>query len=213
MIFPFFASFIVFCLFVTFTVKKQTADHEKKEADFWEAEQKANLARRKPLDNLHFIHIPFEKLPVPEISSENSDDFSKAYDTLKTLDEAGIVDLSSKSNTELKMEYGVANLDTLIQYDQNFSDTLIGLDLIAHILYQDGFPSEACEYLEYAVSLRSDISTTYELLVSIYRSQHMERKIENLLPLVSELKSLQKDKIIRTCQVQPAESSIDSPLS
>lgn len=229
--FPIFASFIAFCLFVTITVKKQTADDTKKEESFWERERKANAARKLPLDNLPFIHLPFETLPKPELNKDRpvldaaekdslsldeapvdptlepsfeqlspDEQFTKLYATLEELDREGIINFSDKSNTDLKLEYGVANLETLTLYDQNYTDTLIGLDSIGHLLADECFEEEALKYLEYAVSIRSDISTTYELLVSIYKKKGLERKIENLVPIAQNLKSLQKAKILELLQ-------------
>lgn len=206
--FPIFASFIMLCLFVTMTIKKQTSQQNKLEEEFWDRERLANSTRKQPLNGLAFIHIPFDMLPKPTAILREApfdelslpEKFSKLYATLVELDREGIVNFSGKTNTELKLEYGVANLNTLTIYDQNYTDTLIGLDTIAHVLAEDGLEEEAIRYLEYAVSIKTDISTTYELLVQLYKKHEKSRKIENLIPIASELNSLQKDKILRLLQ-------------
>ncbi len=198
--FPIFASFIVFCLFTTFTIKKRTSDHQKKEEEFWEKERIANATRKKTLDNLSFIHLPFDHFATPSLEDDSMAEYEEIISILRELDEDGIVNLSGLTNTDLKLQYGVANLDTLTRYDQNYADTLIGLDKIGALLYDASLLEDALTYLEYAVSIHTDISTTYELLAKIYHEQGNDRKLQNLIPIANELKSLQKEKILHLLQ-------------
>lgn len=198
--FPIFASFIVFCLFTTFTIKKRTSDHQKKEEEFWENERIANATRKKSLDNLKFIHLPFDHFASPVLEDKFKDEYEEILSVLKELDKDGIVNLSGLTNTDLKLQYGVANLDILTHYDQNYTDTLIGLDKIGTLLFDAGLFEAALTYLEYAVSIHTDISTTYEHLAKIYHEQGNDHKLQNLIPIANELKSLQKEKILHLLQ-------------
>ena len=62
--FPIFASFLVFCAFVTFITKKSSKQGMQTKEEFFEKERQANATRRQPLDNLDYITIPLTSLPL-----------------------------------------------------------------------------------------------------------------------------------------------------
>ena len=54
----FFASFIIFCLWLGYEIHKHRNLEAKANEDFWEKEAAANATRRKSLDSLNYIEIP-----------------------------------------------------------------------------------------------------------------------------------------------------------
>ncbi len=61
--FPFFASFILFGIWLTFALFRSRSRDQKADDEFWKKEALADNTRRQPLDNLAYVHIPYEALP------------------------------------------------------------------------------------------------------------------------------------------------------
>lgn len=61
--FPFFASFIVFIIWLGYEIKKSQSQGEKSESEFWEKEARAGSIRKKSLDNLPYVVFDFSSLP------------------------------------------------------------------------------------------------------------------------------------------------------
>jgi tetratricopeptide (TPR) repeat protein len=185
--FPFFASFIVFCLWLTYEIKKSRKDQKKSEDSFWETEARANNTRRQSLDGLSYITIPFDRLPM-EVLSE--DPLIREYqETLFALSKEPIVNLTGISNTDLKLTYGAPNINLLTLYDQRYTTLARTLQSWAKALYDRGFADKAQSILEFAVETRTDISGTYKLLASIYRENGQTDKIRELIPVACDLNS------------------------
>lgn len=192
--FPFFASFIIFCIWLGYEIHKHAKTQEKADYDFWEKEAAANNMRRKPLDDLNYIQIPFDSLPM-EIFSDDSV-IREYHETLYTLSESPIVNLSGISNTDLKLKYGAPNIELLSRYDQSYTTLARTLQSLGQSLFQKGCYTEARLFLEFAVSTRTDISGTYKLLADIYTMQNEPEKISSLIPVAESLNSVLKDSIL-----------------
>ena len=110
---PFLASFIILAVFFNISMRRVSRKIEKKEADFWEKEREANSVRRKSLENLEYVHIPYHLLPFD--TAGDNEALQKAEDELKALQFEKIVNFTGISNTDLKLEYGTANITSLTQ--------------------------------------------------------------------------------------------------
>lgn len=110
---PFFASFIVFLIVVSYQISKSRRYTEKMENSFWERELKANNTRRKSLEHLNYITIPFETLPMSVMTDDES--VLEYQQTLRSLAGSPIVNFTGISNTDLKLQYGAPNIDLLMR--------------------------------------------------------------------------------------------------
>ena len=135
------ASLIILGLVIRRASKKQKKEKETENRAFWEREHLANTVRRKSLDGLNYIKIPLESLPV-EVMPEDTT-VQECLHTLYSLANQSIVNLTGYSNTDLKLEYGTANLSLLSEYDQNYTLLVQTLQQWADVLYQGGYPAEA----------------------------------------------------------------------
>lgn len=185
--FPVFASFIIFCVWLGYELHKRRNLDEKDNQSFWEKEAAANRTRRKPLDNLEYIHIPFDSFPM-DILTQNPI-VVECHEALRALSEAPIVNFTGISNTDLKLQYGAPNIDLLSRYDQSYTVLVRTLQKWGECLYQNGYAEAACQVLEFAVSTRTDISATYRLLSTIYLESNQSEKIAKLLPVAEGLNS------------------------
>lgn len=192
------ASLIIFGLVIHRASRLQRKEKESEDINFWERERLSNSVRRKSLDDLSYITIPMESLPLDAMPEEPS--VAECLQTLKDLTNQSIVNLTGYSNTDLKLEYGTANLTALSEYDQNYTILARTLQQWAEALYENGYVEEAQAVLEFSISTQTDISHSYYLLAEIYASKLEFSKIEQLYDTVQTLRSANKTVIARTLQ-------------
>ena len=179
-------------------MRKADKIHRKTTQDFWDKEAQSNDTRRKSLDLLDYVKIPFDTLPVHVL--ENDGTVISCLNTLHRLKDAKIVNFTGISNTDLKLKYGVANFNDLTEYDQNFTELVSTLQIWSKALYDADYLTEAASILEYAVRIQSDVSASYLLLAKIYDKTGQSDKITSLKEAASKLNSLSKNIIVRTLQ-------------
>ena len=192
------ASSITFFIWLAIKLKELKKKEDAREQSFWETERKANSTRRKPLDDLEYIKIPFDDLPL-DILSEN-ERVKEYIETLQTLSENPIVNLSCITNTELKLRYGAPNITILSRYDSAYTVLARTLQQWAVKLYDEGYVDEARKVLEFAVSTRTDVSGTYIKLAEIYMNLGMMEKVDELLQVAKGLDSSFSKGIVRKLQ-------------
>lgn len=218
----FLSSLISFCLLI-FLLNKRHSKMEKSMKDaFWKREEEANHTRRKSLDNLPYITIPLEELPLAcHITDDTADvrntgnaaDVRNIGDTaaneaiseeckeiLRSLSTQKIVNLTGYTNTDLKLSYGTANITCLTEYDQNYTLLVSTLQKWAEALYRGGAKKECRQVLEYAVSVGTDVSHTYFLLADLYDEEGESDLKCSLIEKASGLSSLSSKVIVRTLQ-------------
>jgi hypothetical protein len=195
---PFLASFIIFIIVLTHRIHWQRNKAAEKEKSFWDREQAANSVRRKPLDNLDYIHIPMDTLPTGLMN--DNDTVSDCLNILNELSTQQIVNFTGYTNTDLKLEYGTANIALLSAYDQNYTLLVTTLQKWADILWKSGYKKEAADIMEFAVNTHTDVSRTYKMLAEYYNENGQHEKIQTLLDTASTLRSVSKDFIVRTLQ-------------
>ncbi len=189
-----FICFIVFILW--FRVKSKQADNETNnpKENFLKREYEANFTRKKDISGLDYLVIPENALPFTE--TDNMEEAGLQKD-IKDIMSRKILNLSGISNTDLKLQYGHANLDLLAEYDQNFSNLLRCLDSWGSYLYNSKEDKEnAKQVLEYSVSIGSDITRTYTTLASIYLEENNPGKVQSLIDRAENSDFFMKDSII-----------------
>lgn len=195
---PFLASFIIFILVVKHAIRRQKNNDNNAEKSFWSREQEANSVRRKSLEGLNYIHIPLDKLPM-ELMPED-DQVAQCVELIRELSTQTIVNLTGYSNTDLKLEYGTANITQLSNYDQSYTLLASTLQKWADCLYRAGYVDETLQILEFALSTHTDVSKTYYLLAEIYHSRGQDDKIPALIEEAQNLCSINRSAIVRTLQ-------------
>ncbi|MBQ7680359.1 MAG: hypothetical protein IJT34_10985 [Butyrivibrio sp.] len=205
--FPVFTSFILFVLFTQFILRRSNRREQEADATFWDREREANAARKKPLDDLPFLHIPLEELPFGVLPEDP--DIMTQEKTIRSLaateDEewSRIVNLTGISNTELKLRYGAANLERLIYYDQNYTSLVTALQAWGAALSEHGLYHEAETVWSYAISIGTDISGTYAGLIQLWRDhlflpeETARERIAALRPTAESLQSLSRERILQ----------------
>lgn len=194
--FPILASLFVFILIIGHNVRKQRNSNVSAENNFWQEEVRANSVRRVSLDDLNYITIPSDTLPVHLLQEDPA--VAECVEFLGSLSGQRIVNLTGYSNTELKLKYGTANITLLSEYDQNYTLLVTTLQKWADLLYNAGYVEETLQILEFALSTGTDISKTYYMLADIYRSKGQQARIQELIEAAENLRSINRSVIVRT---------------
>ncbi len=189
-----FAIFVTFLFWLSYELRKAKKHDTDSSASFWQREAQADNVRRQSLDNLDYITIPLDSLPFFYGIDEKLDEVQK---NVTELAPCTIVNLSGYTNTELKLMYGPANLPALTEYDQNFTRLVRALYQWGNRLSEIGHDTDAVQVLEYAVSIKSDVTAGYLLLGKLYQKQGMLQKIDALITDASSLNTLLKDNLIQ----------------
>ena len=114
----------------------------------------------------------------------------RSYNTIIGLKDKKILNLTGISNTELKLSYGAANLTELTEYDDNFTTLIKAIASLGHALIDNNDSADALSFLEYGISIGSDISSNYIDLAIIYAATDRFDDIRKLKEKAGMLKSL-----------------------
>lgn len=162
---------------------------------FWSKERQANSTRKVDISGLDYIKIPVERLPFTETKEEELLSLQK---TVKNLSQQQILNLTGISNTDLKLNYGVANITFLSACDINYTHLVQTLYKWGEYLYNHKQISEAVKVLEFGVECKTDISKHYILLATIYKEMGTLEKIDDMVLIVESLQTLLKDSILKS---------------
>lgn len=173
-------------------VNKKVADEKQ---SFWNKEYKSNEIRKQDVSSLDYIKIPLDKLPIKDTTDETL--LALQYSIIN-LSKVSILNLTGVSNTDLKLQYGVANLNFLSECDNNYTLLVNSLYKWGSYLYDNGQLDNAKIVLEYGITCNTDISKNYILLANIYKEQNTPNKIDKLLDIISNLNTFRKESILKS---------------
>ena len=187
------ASLILFCLVIRHATRRSARKTRAEEEDFWARESRANGVRRRSLDDLPYITIPLESLPMDTLTENET--VRSCIQTIEELAGIPIVNLTGYTNTDLKLEYGAPNITLLSQYDQSYTLLVSTLQKWAELLWKEGYRKEAADICEFAVSTETDVSRTYYLLADYLSAEGRREEIRGLLETTDRLRSHNKNQI------------------
>lgn len=193
--------FIIILVVIQLYLKKNDTSQQNNIKQFWEREQKANLVRKKDINGLNYVKWD-ETLPSKESSNtltsiiNDNNEAATAYNNIMSLKDKQMINLTEYSNTELKLKYGVANLELLTEYEDNYTSIIKNIATLGHILMEHNDMQEAAAYLEYGLRIGSDIRSNYADLKNIYNTQNNTSGLNRLKQYASLIKSVNKDIII-----------------
>lgn len=194
-------------------LRRSTQRTQRKNEEFWERERRANSTRKKDIEHLSYLVIPndlpsLESSPALKDILANNSTLSRDYERITTLRDKKILNLTGKSNTDLKLEYGVANLTVLTEYDDNYTLLSRSLARLGHGLMEQGDYEDAIQFLEYDIKTGTDIRSVYEDLCDYYVNNNKSHKISWLRQYAEILISINKPLIL---ELLDKKEEIDSP--
>ena len=158
-------SFLALCFVVSRNVSRFKKTHGQSRESLLERESEANSVRKADISTLPYIEM-------------------------YALAGKKILNLSMYTNTDLKMTYGPANLDTLSACDDAYADLILLLNKIGKTLLEANDVSSAEQFLSYAVSIGSDITASYTMLATIYADKHDTDHLDELIRKAESITSL-----------------------
>lgn len=194
---PFFLIiFIAFIAVFTYKTKQTRKEFEKERKEFWDQETQSNFTRKKSIEDLLYIKVDLNQLPINETTTDNK--LKEIQEKIKSGSQLTMVDLRNKSNTDLKLSYGYANLEDLTVFESNFMSLLRTFYQWGQRLYEINAIDTAMQVLEYGIHhLNTDISHHYILLGNLYKEKGQRQKLNQLIHTAEELNSLMKSKIVK----------------
>lgn len=184
--------FAIFSFLFMMLVKRSRRRTDQKMSQFWQQETAANQVRKQDISTLDYVYIPLETLPfgvgqTPEIE--------RLEGIIRDLDTKQIVNLSQYTNTELKLKYGVANLDILSACDERFTTLIRTLYQWSCLLLNSGHLDAAIQVAEYSIDIGSDISGCYYMLADYYNSVQDTTALNRLKESADKLTGLNANTI------------------
>lgn len=212
--FPIFGLFLIFVIWQTYERKKSERQATTQSNDFWSKESEANNVRRKSLDNEDYITIS-DNLLIKNLlpNGPYDEELIELSDTLEGLIPKRILNLTGKTSTDLKTIYGVANLNEVTSYDDNYTLMATTIARYGSKLIELGLTKEATYVLEFGIDSLSDVSSNYKHLATLYMAQNQPEKIDYLIETAKKLDSLMKNSIIRNLESIKEDNAINSTSS
>lgn len=192
---------IITIVLLTFFIWMRTSTYKarqkvlKDKEIFWDKERQANSTRKVDISDLNYIKIPLDLLPFTETKDEELLSIQKK---VKDLSQQQILNLTGISNTDLKLNYGTANITFLSDCDVNYTHLVQAIYKWGEYLYNHNQISDAIKVLEFGVECKTDISKNYILLATIYKEIGTLEKIDDLALIVESLQTLMKDSILNS---------------
>lgn len=230
MIFPIFTTFVIFSGLVFIYMKKTQNSIKIVDDDFLEREHEANNTRKKSLDDVKFINIPYDKLPFDKAAfdeplldndtsvepgldktvfdesllekASSASEIIKLQKTVLSFKNKKIVNLNGITNTDLKLRYGVANITVLSEYDENYTIISKAMAEWADLLVRENRKADAKIILEATINEGFDIKSLYINLADIYAEEGNFQKIEELIAKAEELNGIMKNPILKDLKLR-----------
>lgn len=191
-------SITLLIIILNYNLRKNKGTNDNDIRSILEREDAANSTRRKDISGLPYIEVPLDTLPL-DITLNDEKKQSKITEykqKILELSEKPMLNLIGISNTELKEQYGPANLEQLTICDQNYSSYIRTLHLFAECIY-DEQPALAVHVWEYCLSIGTDISGTYDFLGRHYLSSPNKEQFMKLYDSIPDKNSIAGKTIVR----------------
>lgn len=195
---PFFIIFVTFVLLVTLQIRRSTKAQEDVERQFWQREQEANHVRRKDLSALDYITLPMDLIPGTL--------HTEAEEALLHMDQVSMLNLTPFTNTDLKLQYGAANLEQLSKYESAYVDMIHQITIYSRELLEAGDTESARKLLSYAVDCGDDSQGIYIPLAQIYKDTEDPEALAELVKSAGKLETIGAPSLLARLR-QIAETS------
>lgn len=194
-----FSLFVIFLIIFNIKLKKSARQSTAQTQSFFEKERESMFVRKKSLDSLQYITLDLSTLPLRELDPDSTPLYKKAYAKQEAVVSKASLPMvhMEESNIDLKLTFGPANLEIIIQYEENYNQFMRALLQWGLALQEAALYEECIQVLEISAALGSDFSKTYILLGDLYIATHQKHKLPELLTLAQSISSLTMAKAVR----------------
>lgn len=190
--FPCFTIFFIFVIVLNIALHRQRRSQEDVDRKFWERELAANNTRKQDITKLDYITIPLDMIPQ-NLHTETEQE-------LIALASKKMLNLINQTNTDLKLKYGVANLEELSEYEENFTRYISLVPVYAKELIDADQKENAIALLELAVEQHADSCPVYTLLAEQYMQNGNSDKVQGLIEQAKSIDSISGSIIVHKLQ-------------
>lgn len=185
---------LIFVIWLQYEIRKESKTSKKSLELFWEKEQDSNLTRKKDISDLNYLTVSLASLPMEDHEDETINSYR---DLICKYSGRKMLNLCGLTNTELKYQYGAANIALLSEYDNNYTAFVSMLQKWAQRLMDKGYTAHAQTVLEFSIfSCLTDVTAAYRLLAQIYHSQNCPDKIAAIAEIVPRTRIRNREKLI-----------------
>ena len=193
---PCFTVFLIFIIVLNISLRKQRRTQEEVDRKFWDRELAANNTRKQDITKLDYITIPSDMIPQ-NLHTDAEQELVELYSKK-------MLNLINQTNTDLKLKYGVANLEELSKYEENFTRYIALVPVYAQELIDAGQKESAIALLELAVAQHADSSPIYSLLAEQYIQNGNSDKVQELMEQAKSIDSISGSIIVQKLQEMSA---------
>ena len=193
--FPLFTIFILFLGWFTYNRLRAVKIEKKRDEEYWQREVEANNVRRKDISHLPYLIISVETLPFGV--SPQDETLCRIEQEILNLRDKKIINSSHYTSTQLKLEYGAANLPFLTECEEHYTKLIRSMHQWGVRLYELSFYPQAEIVLSQAIQWGSDIKGSYLLLAKIHQQNGNYQGIAKLKEQAESLNSLMKNPILK----------------
>ena len=148
-------------LILTVRYRYLSKKQKSKEESYYELEKRADQTPAKDLSTLPYIKVPIDEFPI---GFSDDPEVCLIEEELTSLSRKPLLNLSRKSNTTLKLEYGARNLKKMQVIADDYDRLVVLLCDYAKILMENGMIEEALRVLSFGEEIGSDVSQNAVLL-------------------------------------------------
>lgn len=190
-------SITILILVLNHNIRKNKNKDPQSVRSYLSREDAANSTRRKDLSDLPYIEVPLNTLPLDITLNDEKKQLkiSEYIEEIQMLADKKMLNLIGISNTDLKEQYGPANLELLTMYDMNYSRYIRNLHLLAECIYHE-HPEQAVMIWEYCLSIGTDISGTYSSLAKHYKDKQDDENFAKLYDYIPDRNSISGKTIL-----------------
>ena len=197
----FFICFIVFIIWFRVKMRKSNSSVSEESKSFWERENQANFARTRDISTLDYLSIKEGELPFATSFADLDEREADLEQRVRETANRKMINLSAYTNTDLKEQYGVANLEELSNCDQNFLLFIRALANWGTYLYEKEDYSRSRQIMEYSRLIGSDISSVYTTLGNIYAMEGNMAKVDELIAEIEQSDFSLKSSILKQLKI------------
>lgn len=188
----FFVAAVAGMLYLNIRIRKSKKESKTMMESYYERERQAHSTRRQSLDDLAYVHVELNRLPFDVLHTQEVLRYEK--DVVR-LSKMPMVSFKGLDNTELKIRYGIPNLNTLIQYETTYNLMLDAIVGWSKALIEAGFTYEAITLLEEGIRMESDKSENYILLLNLYK-EHKKEALNDLGAIIKDRYIHRKEAVL-----------------
>jgi hypothetical protein len=187
-----FALFLLLAAGFRFIINRRGKDNKEALNQYLEKEQAANYARKKPVDTSYFYQFdPARYLLKDSTAAE------KQQAAVKKLSKLTMLKFEPpKTNLEIKKEFGYANLEHIVSYEENWHRFFAALTAWAEELLKADNPADAETVLKNAIADGCDLTKAFIMLADIYYNKKDKESLTALKQRAAQLGAYQRSKAV-----------------